>query len=31
MWLQKLTTNPPDDGQVEVALSAFRAVLKEGN
>lgn len=31
MWLQKLTTNPPDDGQVEVALSAFKAVLKEGN
>jgi uncharacterized protein YqhQ len=31
MWLQKLTTNAPDDGQVEVAISAFRAVLKEGN
>lgn len=31
LWLQKLTTNPPDDGQVEVALSAFKAVLKEGN
>lgn len=31
MWLQKLTTNPPDDGQVEVALSAFGAVFKEGN
>ncbi|MFX4262674.1 DUF1385 domain-containing protein [Pelotomaculum propionicicum] len=31
MWLQKLTTNPPDDGQVEVAISAFKAVLKEGN
>ncbi len=31
MWLQKLTTNPPDDGQVEVAISAFGAVLKEGN
>lgn len=30
MWLQKLTTNPPDDGQVEVAISAFGAVLKEG-
>jgi uncharacterized protein YqhQ len=29
MWLQKLTTNPPDDGQVEVAISAFGAVLKE--
>lgn len=31
MWLQKLTTNPPDDGQVEVAITAFGAVLKEGN
>ena len=31
LWLQKLTTNPPDDGQVEVALSAFKAVLKEEN
>jgi uncharacterized protein YqhQ len=31
MWLQKLTTNPPDDEQVEVAISAFGAVLKEGN
>jgi uncharacterized protein YqhQ len=31
MWLQKLTTNPPDDGQVEVALSAFGAVQREGN
>lgn len=30
MWLQKLTTNPPDDGQVEVAIAAFGAVLKEG-
>jgi uncharacterized protein YqhQ len=29
MWLQKLTTNTPDDGQVEVAISAFGAVLKE--
>ncbi|MEG3072300.1 MAG: DUF1385 domain-containing protein [Candidatus Syntrophopropionicum ammoniitolerans] len=31
LWLQKLTTNPPDDGQVEVALAAFKAVFKEGN
>ena len=31
LWLQRLTTNPPDDGQVEVALSAFKAVLKEEN
>lgn len=30
LWLQKLTTGPPDDGQVEVALAAFKAVLKEG-
>ncbi len=29
MWLQKLTTGPPDDGQVEVALAAFEAVAKE--
>ncbi len=31
MWLQKLTTNPPDDSQVEVAIAAFGAVLKEGD
>lgn len=30
LWLQKLTTGQPDDGQVEVAISAFTAVLKEG-
>lgn len=30
LWLQKLTTAPPDDGQVEVAITAFEAVLKEG-
>ncbi|NLI14003.1 MAG: DUF1385 domain-containing protein [Peptococcaceae bacterium] len=30
LWLQKLTTNPPDDGQVEVAIAAFGSVLKEG-
>lgn len=29
LWLQKLTTGPPDDGQVEVALAAFEAVSKE--
>lgn len=28
-WLQALTTGEPDDSQVEVALSAFDAVLKE--
>ncbi len=30
LWLQKLTTGQPDDEQVEVAISAFGAVLKEG-
>jgi len=30
LWLQKLTTCPPDDGQVEVAITAFGAVLKVG-
>jgi len=30
MWLQKMTTSAPDDGQVEVAISAFGAVMKEG-
>lgn len=30
LWLQKLTTSPPDNGQVEVAIAAFGAVLKEG-
>ncbi|MBO8129402.1 MAG: DUF1385 domain-containing protein [Peptococcaceae bacterium] len=30
LWLQKLTTRPPDDDQVEVALMAFNAVAKEG-
>ena len=29
LWVQKLTTGPPDDGQVEVALAAFEAVAKE--
>ncbi|MGB9905034.1 MAG: DUF1385 domain-containing protein, partial [Desulfotomaculales bacterium] len=30
-WLQKLTTKEPDDGQLEVAISALQAVLqKEG-
>jgi len=28
-WLQALTTGEPDDSQVEVAISAFDAVLKE--
>lgn len=30
MWLQKLTTSPPDEEQVEVAIAALGAVLKEG-
>ncbi len=30
LWLQKLTTAPPDNGQVEVAITAFGAVFKEG-
>ncbi|TCL67352.1 uncharacterized protein YqhQ [Hydrogenispora ethanolica] len=29
MWLQKLTTREPDDSQVEVAINALVAVLKE--
>lgn len=28
-WLQRLTTGEPDDRQVEVAIAAFGAVLKE--
>ncbi|OPY59687.1 MAG: hypothetical protein A4E55_00036 [Pelotomaculum sp. PtaU1.Bin035] len=31
LWLQKLTTGPPDDSQVEVAITAFGAVLKVGD
>ena len=31
LWLQKLTTGQPDDAQVEVAIAALGAVLKEGN
>jgi uncharacterized protein YqhQ len=29
LWLQKLTTREPDDGQLEVALAALREVLVE--
>ena len=29
-WLQKITTREPDDRQVEVAISALEAVLKDG-
>lgn len=27
MWLQKITTNEPDDSQIEVAIEALKAVL----
>lgn len=30
MWLQNLTTSEPDNGQVEVALCALKAVLESG-
>lgn len=30
MFIQKITTGPPEDGQVEVAIAAFEAVQKEG-
>lgn len=30
LYLQKLTTNEPDDSQVEVAIESLKAVLKEG-
>lgn len=29
LWLQKLTTREPDDGQVEVAVKALKAVLAQ--
>lgn len=29
LWLQKLTTREPDDGQVEVAVRALQAVLEQ--
>ena len=28
MWLQKLTTQEPDQAQIEVALAALKAVLE---
>jgi uncharacterized protein YqhQ len=28
LWLQKITTKPPDDGQIEVAIASFSEVLK---
>ncbi|MEF9953350.1 MAG: DUF1385 domain-containing protein [Clostridium sp.] len=30
LWLQKLTTREPDDEQIEVAIEALKAVVKEG-
>ncbi len=30
MWLQGITTKPPSDAQVEVAIAALRAVREEG-
>lgn len=30
LYLQKLTTNEPDDSQIEVAIASLKAVLKEG-
>lgn len=30
LYLQKLTTNEPDDSQIEVAIAALKAVKKEG-
>lgn len=29
LMMQKLTTNEPDDGQLEVAIAAFKRVLEE--
>ncbi len=29
MWMQKLTTNEPDDGMMEVAIAALKAVLPQ--
>ena len=28
LWLQKVTTRPPDRGQIEVAIASFREVLR---
>ena len=28
LWLQKITTKPPDDGQIEVAIASFNEVLR---
>jgi uncharacterized protein YqhQ len=28
LWLQKITTRPPDTGEIEVAIASFREVLR---
>jgi uncharacterized protein YqhQ len=28
LWLQKITTQPPDHGQIEVAIASFREVVR---
>jgi uncharacterized protein YqhQ len=28
LWLQRITTKPPDDGQIEVAVASFNEVLR---
>jgi uncharacterized protein YqhQ len=28
LWLQKITTQPPDRGQIEVAIASFNEVLR---
>jgi len=31
LWLQKLTTNEPDDSQIEVAIASMKAVIPENS
>jgi len=28
LWLQKITTKPPDMGEIEVAIASFNEVLR---
>jgi len=28
LWLQKITTKPPDHGQIEIAIASFQEVLR---
>ena len=30
-WLQKFTTNEPDDSQIEVAIASLKAVIPENS